>query len=179
MKITSPFKDFTNIEYFLMGLFILYLVVPFQTPHFLYKLLVNPVGLIFLLSVTVAMFFMTPPILAIVFVLVVYELLRRDGSNNKTYKAAGNIKDNTIQEYKYVSDPVINESIQSRGTITNKPTETDTKLEAKSETVYLPTGDTLEENIVSQSAPVQYSSENVNQSNFKPMNETSFGSSFM
>jgi hypothetical protein len=52
-------------------------------------------------------------------------------------------------------------------------------LEAKSETVYLPTGDTLEENIVSQSAPVQYSSENVNQSNFKPMNETSFGSSFM
>ena len=76
MKFTSPFKDFSKTEFYLFGLFIVYLVIPFKTPSFLHKFFVNPVGLILLLCVAAAMFLYTPPILAIVFILVIFAIHR-------------------------------------------------------------------------------------------------------
>jgi hypothetical protein len=180
MKITSPFKDFTTIEFYLFGLFLVYLVIPFRTPYFLHKLLANPIGLIFLLCVAVALFFTTPPILAIVFILVIYELLRRDGHDDKTYRAHAHshVNDNTSQEYNYVSDPVFNESIHSSGDIVNKPTAAEPYVEPKNESIYLPTGGSLEELMVTERAPVDYSRGNINESNFKPINGSSFGASY-
>jgi hypothetical protein len=179
MKFTSPFKDFSKTEFYLFGLFIVYLVIPFKTPSFLHKFFVNPIGLILLLCVAAAMFLYTPPILAIVFVLVIYELLRRDGNSDKTYHAPAYISDNTKQKYKYVSDPVIHESVESKGVIVNKPTVSEPYVEPKRDTVYLPTGDTLEEQLVSERASIDYShGGNITESNFKPISETSIGSVF-
>jgi hypothetical protein len=178
MKFTSPFKDFSTTEFYLFGLFLLYLVIPFHTPHFLHDIFVGPIGLIVLLCLVVAMFFTTPPILAILFVLVIYELLRRDGHNNKTYHAPAFIRDNTTQEYNYVSDPVLNESVHSTGEIINRPTVSEPYVEAKRETVYLSTGDSLEELMVSERAPIDYTRGNVPESDFKPVNENALGSSF-
>jgi hypothetical protein len=179
MNFTSPFKDFTTTEFYLFGLFILYLVIPFNTPHFLHNLMVNPIGLIILLCISVAMFLYTPPILAIVFVLVIYELLRRDGSSNKTYHAPAHNEDNTTQEYNYVADPILHQSVESKGEIHNRPTISEPYVEPKRDSVYLPTGDTLEEHIVSERAPIDYSQGgNITESNFKPVNETVMGSVF-
>jgi len=179
MKFTSPFKDFSTKEFYLFGLFIVYLVIPFKTPHFLHNLFVNPIGLIILLCLAVAMFLYTPPILAIVFVLVIYELLRRDGNSDKTYHAPAYISDNTKQEYKYVSDPVFHESVESKGEIVNRPTISEPYVEPKRESVYLPTGDTLEEQLVSERAPVDYShGGNIVENDFKPISERTIGSNF-
>jgi hypothetical protein len=176
MKLTSPFKDFTTTEYCLLGLFLVYLVIPFRTPHMLYKMLVNPIGLMFLLCLAVGMFFTVPPILAILFVLVIYELLRRDGSDRKTYQKKGVIGDNTTQEYKYVSDPVIKESVETRGkNVSAHPAEPVKSL--KAEDVYLPVGDTLEESVVATMAPAQHAP-SVSVSDFKPVSESTFGSIF-
>ena len=178
MKVTSPFKDFSTNEFYLFGLFLLYLVVPFHTPKFLHNIFVNPVGLILLLCVAVFMFFSTPPILAILFILVIYELLRRDGHNDKTYHAPLQIRDDTTQEYNYVSDPVYNESVHHHAEIANKPTFSEPYVEPKRETVYLPTGTSLEELMVSERAPIDYSAGNFPESDFKPVNESALGSSF-
>ena len=179
MKFTSPFKDFSTTEFYLFGLLIIYLVIPFKTPSFLHNLMINPIGLIFLLSLVVAMFLYTPPILAIVFVLVIYELLRRDSNSDKTYHATPYVADNTVQQYNYIADPVLHESIESKGEIMNKPTDSKPYLEPKHETVFLPTGETLEEQLVSERAPMDYSQGgNVTDSNFKPMSENTIGTAF-
>jgi hypothetical protein len=171
MKLTSPFKDFTNAEYCLLGLFLVYLVIPFRTPHMLYKMFVSPPGLILLLCLAVAGFFMMPPILAIMFVLVIYELLRRDGSDGKTYQNKGVVSDNTTQEYKYVSDPVIKESVQSKGEVLGAENTPAPSQPTKREEVYLPVGDSLEESVVATMAPRPLG-ESKTSSDFKPISES-------
>jgi hypothetical protein len=175
MKITSPFKDFTTPEYYLFGLFVLYLVIPFQTPKIIHNVLTNPVGLILLLSTATAMIFLTPPILAILFVLVIYELIRRDGSDDNSYRARAPVSDNKVQSYKYVSDNVKNDSVNHRGEILDRPTEHhDPAPEVKHESVYLSVGDSLEELVVSQMAPVVYAA-TASASDFRPVSENNLG----
>lgn len=174
MKLTSPFKDFTMPEYWLFGLFIVYLVVPFQTPTFIHNILTNPIGLIFLLGVATAMFFMTPAILAILFVLVIYELIRRDGKDENSYRAD---KSTGNGQYKYVSDNVKNDSVHSKGEILDGPAEAhEPPAPTKSESVYLSIGDSLEELMVGQMAPTEYSA-TVSSSEFKPISENTVGGS--
>jgi len=174
MKLTSPFKDFTMPEYWLFGLFIVYLVVPFQTPTFVHSVLTNPIGFIFLLAVAAAMFFITPSILAILFVLVIYELIRRDGRDADSYRANKSTGDG---QYKYVSDNVKNNSVHSKGDILDKPTEShEPPAPTKSESVYLSVGDSLEELMVGQMAPTEYAA-TVSSSDFKPISENTVGGS--
>uniref|UniRef100_A0A6C0B7C4 Uncharacterized protein n=1 Tax=viral metagenome TaxID=1070528 RepID=A0A6C0B7C4_9ZZZZ len=177
MKLTSPFKDFTMPEYWLFGLFIVYLVVPFQTPKFIHTILTNPIGLIFLLTVAAAMFFMTPMILAVLFVLVIYELIRRDGSDANSYRTDKSVHDNHTQQYKYVSDNIKNNSVHVKGPILNMPTEShEPPKQTKSESVYLSIGDSLEEVMVGQMAPTEYAA-TVSSSDFKPISENNVGGS--
>lgn len=177
MKFTSPFKDFTMPEYWLFGLFIVYLVIPFQTPSFIHTILTNPIGLILLLCCAAAMFFLTPSILAILFVLVIYELIRRDGKEGISYGKEKPIRDERTQEYKYVSDNVKHSSVHSTGTISDKPTEQhEPPAETKKESIYLPVGDSLEEVMVSQMAPTEYAA-TVSSSEFKPISKNNIGGS--
>jgi len=177
MKITSPFKDFTMPEYWLFGLFIVYLVIPFQTPTFIHTMLTNPIGLILLLAIAAAMFFMTPPILAVLFVLVIYELIRRDGSDANSYRADKPVSDSHTQQYKYVSDNVKNDSVHSKGEILDEPTEShQPPAPTKNESVYLSVGESLEELIVGQMAPTEYAA-SVSPSNFKPISKNIVGGS--
>jgi len=176
MKITSPFKDFTTPEYFLFGLFVLYLVIPVKTPMMIHKFITNPIGLILLLTVVTAMFFMTPSILAIMFVLVIYELLRRDENSDNTYIRPSTQGDDRTQSYKYVSDNVVNESVHSKGEIMNHPSVSESYVAPKNEEVYLSVGDSLEENMVQKMAPVEYNSTTAS-SDFRPISENSLGGS--
>lgn len=178
MKITSVFNDFTNTEFYLLGLFVLYLVVPFHTPRVFYDFLVNPVGLILLLGTVIYMFFSTPPILAIVYVLVVYELLRRDGSSENNHREHIEADAGSTKQYNYVTDPIKVESVNSTGRIEDKPMHVPEHVEEhKEEEEYaLPVGDSLEELIVSEAAPIQYSSSG-REENYRPISENKLGGS--
>jgi hypothetical protein len=84
MQITNPFKSFSTIEVSLLIVFILYIVFPIKTPAFLTNKIDTPVGLLVIFAVTAYLFFYSNPILAILYIFVAYELLRR------SYQFTGN-----------------------------------------------------------------------------------------
>jgi hypothetical protein len=73
----NPFKKFDNIEYALLAAFVMYLVLPIPMPSFLGSMIDTPIGYIALFLVAVFLFFHSKCILAVVFIAVAYELLRR------------------------------------------------------------------------------------------------------
>jgi uncharacterized membrane protein (DUF485 family) len=82
MNIPNLFKSFSQLELLLLVIFILYIVLPIQTPDFLAGAIDSSLGMLTIFIVTVYLFFHVNPILAVVYILVAYELLRR--SANRT-----------------------------------------------------------------------------------------------
>jgi hypothetical protein len=96
MKFTNPFKSLSNplksfsiIEIALLIVFIIYLVLPIETPSFLAGSVNSPITMVVIFAVTVYLFLYSNPILAILYIFVAYELLRRSAS----------FKPITLQEY--------------------------------------------------------------------------------
>lgn len=86
MKLETIFKSLTILEICLLVVLVIYLVLPIQTPHFLAKAIDSSLGMLVLFSVTVYLFLYANPILAILYIFVAYELLRR--SSRSTGRAA-------------------------------------------------------------------------------------------
>lgn len=82
MNIPNVFKSFSQLEIVLLVIFILYIVLPIQTPGFLAGAIDSSLGMLSIFIITVYLFFHVNPILAVVYIFVAYELLRR--SANKT-----------------------------------------------------------------------------------------------
>jgi predicted membrane protein len=93
MKVPTILKTLTLIEIVIVAIFILYIVFPVPTPTFMASYVESPLGMILILCTLVYLFVYTNPILAILFIFVGYELLRRSGkiTNNKA-------KYNTIEK---------------------------------------------------------------------------------
>jgi len=81
-NIPNMFRSFSQLEMSLLVIFILYIVLPIQTPGFLADMVDSSLGMLSIFIVTIYLFFNVNPILAVVYVFVGYELLRR--SSNKT-----------------------------------------------------------------------------------------------
>jgi hypothetical protein len=81
-NIPNVFKSFSQLEIGLLIVFIIYIVLPIQTPDFLAGIIDSSLGMLTIFIVTVYLLFYVNPILAVVYVFVAYELLRR--SENKT-----------------------------------------------------------------------------------------------
>lgn len=77
MKLPQVFKSLSSLESSLLVVFILYLVLPIQTPQMLAGTVDSPLGMLTIFIVTIYLFFYSNPVLAIVYVFVAYELLRR------------------------------------------------------------------------------------------------------
>jgi predicted membrane protein len=77
MKIPEKFKGISSIEIVLFLLFVLYIVLPINTPDSMKSFVNSPMGILFFFCVTVALFAYTNPILGILYLLVVYEAIRR------------------------------------------------------------------------------------------------------
>ena len=77
MKLPQVFKSLSSLESSLLVVFILYLVLPIQTPQVLAGTVDSPLGMLSIFIVTIYLFFYSNPVLAIVYVFVAYELLRR------------------------------------------------------------------------------------------------------
>jgi len=67
----------TQLEMVLALLFVLYIVLPVEMPELISQLIDGSMGMLVLFGLAVYMFFNVNPVLAVLFVFVAYELLRR------------------------------------------------------------------------------------------------------
>ena len=72
----------SSLEIFAFVLFIIYVVVPIQTPLFIANIVNSQIGLLMILVITVSLFIYTNPILGVMYIFVAYELLRRSSLVN-------------------------------------------------------------------------------------------------
>jgi hypothetical protein len=77
MKLLNNFKKMTQLEMVLALLFVLYIVLPVEMPDLISRLIDGSMGMLVLFGLAVYMFFNVNPVLAVLFVFVAYELLRR------------------------------------------------------------------------------------------------------
>ena len=77
MKIPAFLKSIHSTELALMVVFIVYLVFPINTPRFIAPYVESPLGIVCIFAITVYLFIYSHPILAILYIFVAYELLRR------------------------------------------------------------------------------------------------------
>jgi uncharacterized membrane protein (DUF485 family) len=80
ISIPNVFKSFSRLETILLVVFILYIVLPIQTPNFLAGAIDSSLGMLSIFIITVYLFFHVNPILAVVYIFVAYELLRRSAN---------------------------------------------------------------------------------------------------
>ena len=77
MKTPESLKNMSIIEILLFVLFVLYIVLPINTPISIKSFVNSSMGLVFFFCVTMILFVYTNPILGVLYILVVYEAIRR------------------------------------------------------------------------------------------------------
>ena len=77
MKIPQSLKSMSPTEMGLFLVFVLYILLPMKTPCWMKPYVNSAMGMLFFFCVTVALFVYTNPILGVLYLLVVYEAIRR------------------------------------------------------------------------------------------------------
>lgn len=77
MKFLSTLKKMSILEMFVIAIFIVYVIFPISTPAFVAPYIESPLGMIVIFCITVFLFIYSNPVLAVLYVFVAYELLRR------------------------------------------------------------------------------------------------------
>lgn len=77
MKLLNYFKAMSNLEVLLVVLFALFIILPIDVPLVLAKLIDSSLGMVVIFALAVYLFFKEDPVVAVLFVLVAYELIRR------------------------------------------------------------------------------------------------------
>lgn len=80
MYIPSALKSLTNLEISTLVVFIVYLIMPIQMPEPVANLADSPLGMLGMFLITIYLFFNANPLLAILYVFVAYELIRRSSN---------------------------------------------------------------------------------------------------
>ena len=96
MKLQKMIGSLTQVEMIALAVFVLYIVFPIENPQFISNMVDTPLGMVGVLAVTLYLFFNANPLVAILYVFVAYELLRR--SSKQTGKAA--IQEHTPSQQK-------------------------------------------------------------------------------
>lgn len=96
MKLQKMIGSLTQVEMIALAVFVLYIVLPIENPQFISNMVDTPLGMVGVLAVTLYLFFNANPLVAILYVFVAYELLRR--SSKQTGKAA--IQEHTPSQQK-------------------------------------------------------------------------------
>lgn len=84
MEFKKLFQSLKPLEIVLLVVFIIYIVFPIQTPNFLASSVDSSLGMLSVFIITIYLFLNFNPIVAVVYIYVGYELLRR--SSTKTGK---------------------------------------------------------------------------------------------
>lgn len=96
MKLQKMFSTLSQVEIIALAVFVLYIVLPIENPSFISNMVDTPLGMVGVLAVTLYLFFNANPLVAILYVFVAYELLRR--SAKQTGKTA--IQEHTPSQMK-------------------------------------------------------------------------------
>jgi hypothetical protein len=80
MKLVSTFKNMSMPEIVVAVVFILYAVLPIETPRMVANLVDTSVGMVAVLAVVVYLFMNANPVLAAISLFAAYELLRRSAA---------------------------------------------------------------------------------------------------
>lgn len=72
-----PLKSITALELFLLIVFVIYIVLPIQTPSSLVNYIDNPLSYLAMFAITIYLFNYTTPLLGIIYIFVAYELITR------------------------------------------------------------------------------------------------------
>ena len=80
-NVKSMIGSLKTSELVIIVLIIVYLVFPLQTPQLLIPFIETPLGIALIVGATIAMFFYTNPLLAVLFIFFAYTLLRRSSNN--------------------------------------------------------------------------------------------------
>jgi hypothetical protein len=156
MKFPTLLKKVSILEGVLFAAFLLYLILPIQTPLFLAPYIDTPLGILILFCITVYLFFYMNPLLGIIYIFVAYEVIRRASS----HMGIGNegVRTSLIMQY--------------------SPTEA-VKQEVMVE-LNPHASDILEEQIVAKMAPIGVSEPNpIVNSVFSPVAENTHGASMV
>ena len=151
MKVLDSIKSLKPLEVGGLIVFILFVIFPVKVPVALTGVFDSPLGILFLLIITICLFVYTNPILGVIFILVAYELIRR--GSLLTGKPIGQVltQDNTSQETK------------------------DTVLKALNP----PQTTTLEEEVIQKMAPASKDFIRMDGSDFKPVMTKTTGASLI
>jgi hypothetical protein len=76
-------KPMKQIEIVALVIFVVFLLFPFRIPSNLAKLINNPLGFLIIFIIIIFLFLKAHPILALVYLLVAYELVRRSSESPK------------------------------------------------------------------------------------------------
>lgn len=77
MKLPASFSKFSRVEMAALVAFVLYIVLPINTPSALIPLIDSPIGYIAVIVGGIAIFTYSNPILGVLFIFVAYEIIRR------------------------------------------------------------------------------------------------------
>jgi hypothetical protein len=164
IKIPDLIKKFPPWQMFLFFIFVIYVIFPIPTPSSIAFLIDSSLGMIFIFCITLFLFLYTNPILAVTYIFVAYELLRRSSiSSGNTIYVTSSTTNNDSSIIKY---PKTTECVNKTININNIST---TDVYAVS----------LEEEIIQnkQKQPQNPSSSHSEDSfigNFNPLNAYSF-----
>ena len=77
MKLDNTFKTMSKLEIALLIIFIIYLIFPIDAPSFIASSVESPLGMLTVFIVTLYLFLNANPVIAVLYVFVAYELIRR------------------------------------------------------------------------------------------------------
>lgn len=130
MNIPESFKSLSSVELVLFLAFVLYVILPINTPIGMKPFVNSSMGLLFFFCVTIVLFAYTNPILGVLYILVVYEALRRSNDTFKSpraiileYEPSQKYKDDTLRKMNPVRNEktVEEEVIEVRAPINKTP----------------------------------------------------------
>ena len=142
-------KNMSSFEMVLAIVFILYMATSSNVPDSIASVVDSPLGVIVIFVITILLFVYTNPIIAILYIFVAYELIRRS-SSNKSMPSIPSVVQNIT------SGKNLNQrSIQER---TKQLPVVDTRRDTPLAMMQPSTDVTLEEEVISQRSPLVTSS---------------------
>lgn len=100
-------KSISPLEIILFIVFVIYILFPINTPDFLIPIINSSFGLALILVATLYLFFYTTPILAVLAILVAYEIIRRSNGNHVMKSVMNNISNYTTPTQENKDDKML------------------------------------------------------------------------
>lgn len=172
MKLLNIVKSLSVVEVITLIVFIFYLAFPLSGMDYIKPMVDSPIGITVIFLIAVGLFTYTNPVLAVLYVFVAYELLRRN-SINSSRKVSFEVKDIIEQNYN-LDDDIIAEPITNYD---SPPVTTTTNRDIELNRMNVDAYTTIEETIINSMSPIGVSEQHTYvESRVKPIVRETRGS---